>query len=44
MFGGLDLDFMPRQRPSAAHRGRQIGVALVFIVLGAIAASAGAYL
>jgi hypothetical protein len=43
MFGGIDLEFMPRPRASLAHRIRQIGVAAFFVVLGLIAASAGAY-
>ena len=43
MFGGIDLEFLPRARPSLAHRFRQIGVAVFFVVLGLIAASAGAY-
>lgn len=43
MLGGLDLDFLPRPRASLAHRARQIGLAVFFVVLGLIAASAGAY-
>jgi hypothetical protein len=43
MFGGLDLEFMPRRRASFGHRCKQIGLAMMFVVLGLIAASAGAY-
>jgi hypothetical protein len=43
MFGGIDLEFLAQPRPSAAHRTRQIGIAVLFVVLGMIAASAGAY-
>jgi hypothetical protein len=43
MFGGLDLEFMPRKRTSPSYRFRQIGIAVLFVVLGLIAASAGAY-
>jgi hypothetical protein len=43
MFGGIDLEFLPRSRHSPAHRFTQIGVAALFVVLGLIAASAGAY-
>jgi hypothetical protein len=43
MFGGVDLEFLPQRRATASHRCRQIGVALMFVVLGLAVASAGAY-
>lgn len=43
MFGGIDLEFLPRPRPSSARRLGQIGIAMFFVVLGLIVASAGAY-